>query len=320
MIETHQLTRRFGRQTAVDRITFATPKGEVVGFLGPNGAGKSTTIRMLTGYMVPTGGTATIEGFDIRLDPREVWKRIGYLPEGNPLYGEMRVREFLIYRARLYALGGKERKQAIARVLATCWLEEVRRKPIRHLSKGFRQRVGLASALLHDPPVLLLDEPTSGLDPSQIIEMRNLIRELAGKHTVLLSTHILPEVEVTCDRVIMIADGRIRAAGTLDDLMRSEAAGAAYIVEINDQRPVERLRRIDGVQNAVVRRIDDTWREVTITPEQSAGDLRPMIAAALRDGQQDVLARELRREAPSLERIFIRLTQGDLTRRQQEVA
>jgi ABC-2 type transport system ATP-binding protein len=218
MIHVSKLTRYYGDYPAVQDVSFDVARGQVVGFLGPNGAGKSTTMRILAGYQTATSGRATIAGIDVFWNPVEVRRNIGYMPENCPLYPEMRVREYLTFRGGIKGLHGRACSQRVEYVLGRCWLEEVRRQLIGTLSKGFRQRVGLADALLHNPPVLILDEPTVGLDPSQIRETRALIRELGQEHTVLLSTHILSEVEMTCDQAIIINRGRVAAAGRLEDL------------------------------------------------------------------------------------------------------
>ncbi|HEY4572707.1 MAG TPA: ABC transporter ATP-binding protein, partial [Thermoanaerobaculia bacterium] len=202
MIEAHSLTRRYGDFTAVDGISLSVREGEILGMLGPNGAGKTTTIRMITGFLPPTSGRVTVDGKDLFEAPREARRQVGYLPENVALYPEMRVREYLDYRARLEGLARAEARQAIAVAVERCLLEDVRDQIIGTLSKGYRQRVGLATAILHNPRVLVLDEPTVGLDPRQIISIRELIRELGRQHTLLLSTHILPEVELLCDRVV----------------------------------------------------------------------------------------------------------------------
>ena len=218
MIHVSNLTKYYGDYAAVRNVSFDVPQGKVVGFLGPNGAGKSTTMRILAGYLTATSGSASIDGLDVFWDPVAVRRRIGYMPENCPLYPEMRVVEYLHFRAGIKGLHDQARLDRIDYVLGRCWLTGVRRQLIGTLSKGYRQRVGLADTLLADPPVLILDEPTAGLDPSQIRESRKLIRELGEEHTILLSTHILPEVEMTCDRVIIINRGEVMMESKLADL------------------------------------------------------------------------------------------------------
>src|SRR5271169_485962 len=219
MITVKELTKRYARNTAVDHISFEIQKGQIVGFLGPNGAGKTTTMRMLTCFMPPTAGTATVAGFDVLEEPMEVKKRIGYLPETPPLYPEMRTGEYLEFVGRLKGLSKSELGKRVDYVCERCSVADVRDKLISKLSKGYRQRVGLAQAIIHNPDVLILDEPTAGLDPKQINETRDLITSLAGDHTIILSTHILPEVEKTCQRVVVINAGRIAAVGTPNELI-----------------------------------------------------------------------------------------------------
>jgi ABC-2 type transport system ATP-binding protein len=310
MIEARGLTRRFGTHTAVAGIDLDVARGDVVGFLGPNGAGKSTTLRMISGYLPPTAGKARVAGFDVRTQSRDVRRRIGYLPESTPLYPEMRVEEYMRFRARLYGLARRSRRAAIDGVLKRCWLADVRRQPIGQLSKGFRQRVGLAAAMLHRPPVLLLDEPTAGLDPAQIREVRALTRQLAGEHTVFLSTHILPEVEVTCDRVVIIARGRIRAHGRIDDLRHGVGAESIYVVECDGAIGAGWQPTIGPGVRVRAEPLEGAWRRLTITAPGGAGDLREAIALAVMKSGARVI-RELRRETPSLEQLFIRLTSGD---------
>jgi ABC-2 type transport system ATP-binding protein len=218
MIVVEHLTKYYGEYPAVRDVSFEVPRGRVVGFLGPNGAGKSTTMRILAGFLTATGGRATIAGHDVFADPIAVRRNIGYMPESCPLYPELRVNEYLRFRAGLKGLGWSARRKRIDYVVERCWLTDVRRQLIGTLSKGYRQRVGLADALLADPPVLILDEPTAGLDPAQIRETRKLIRELGTQHTMLLSTHILSEVEMTCDSVVIIYQGRVVEDGTLADV------------------------------------------------------------------------------------------------------
>lgn len=251
MISVSQLTKAYGQTLAVDRVSFEVPKGEIVGFLGPNGAGKSTTIRMLTCYLAPTSGGATIGGFDIFHQSKQVRSIMGYLPESTPLYGEMRVEEYLNFRGQLRGMNRSDRTRRIDYVIDRCWLGNVRKRAISHLSKGYRQRVGLADALLHNPQVLVLDEPTAGLDPTQNRETRKLIKDLAGDHTVMLSTHILPEVEAICTRAIVITSGRIVAQGPLDDLRKSRKMNARVVIEC--KAPSEELKsaleRVAGVRD-----------------------------------------------------------------------
>ena len=220
MIEVRNLTKRYGDLTAIRDVTFNVAKGEILGFLGPNGAGKTTTMRILTGFMPASSGTITVDGFDVFDQSFEVRKRIGYLPENPPLYTDMTVDSYLAFVARIKGLGNAQIAPAVDRVLGICGLTEVRGRLTGHLSKGFRQRVGLAQALIHDPPVLVLDEPTIGLDPRQIIEIRKLIRELAGNRTVILSTHILPEVSQICEKVVILAGGRIALEDRMENLVQ----------------------------------------------------------------------------------------------------
>jgi ABC-2 type transport system ATP-binding protein len=245
VIHVSNLTKYYGDYAAVRDVSFDVPKGQVVGFLGPNGAGKSTTLRILAGYLTATSGRATIAGLDVFWQPVEVRRRIGYMPENCPLYPEMRVVEYLRFRAGIKGLHGGEAKKRIEYVLDRCWVRDVRRQLIGTLSKGYRQRVGLADVLLNSPPVLILDEPTAGLDPGQIRETRKLIRELGQEHTILLSTHILPEVEMTCDEAIIINRGRVAAAGKLDEL---RAQGQTL-----EEMFVRLVERDDGEPAAVAR-------------------------------------------------------------------
>ncbi len=314
MIEAQGLTKRFGRFTAVDSIDLAIPRGRVVGVLGPNGAGKSTTIRMLAGILPPTAGRAAVDGLDVERHSKKVRRLIGYLPEAAPLYTEMRVAEFLKFRARIFGVERSKRRRQIDMAMKRCWLEDVRRRPIHQLSKGYRQRVGLAAALLHQPPVLILDEPTVGLDPSQIREVRGLLRELAQTQTILLSTHILPEVEVTCDEIIMIARGRVRAQGTIDQLRSHAQKIGRYVVEADSPKAEQALREMIGVKDVQSQPIDEKWRRIMVTAAEDASDLRDRIASLLHG--VGCAVRELRLEAPSLEHLFITM----IARAEQEAA
>src|ERR1700728_4410585 len=231
MIKVENLTKRHAGVTAINELNFEVEKGEIVGFLGPNGAGKSTTMKILTSFLPATSGRASIGGFDVFDQSIEARKRMGYLPENTPLYTDMRVGEYLRYRANLKGVAGRKVRQAVGDALELCSLRDVERKIIGALSKGYRQRVGLADALVHDPELLILDEPTIGLDPNQIRHVRELIKNLGGKRTVLISTHILPEVEIMCSRVIVIHKGKIRAADTAENLLRSHRAAGSIRLE-----------------------------------------------------------------------------------------
>lgn len=238
MIEARRLSKMFGSVSAVDRISFEVGRGEVVGLLGPNGAGKTTTMRLLTTYLPPTSGRASLRGHDVLDEPLEARRVVGYLPENAPIYGEMRVREYLNFRARLKDVPRSERRSAIAGAVSRCGLSDVQNRVLGHLSRGYRQRVGLADAIVHDPPILILDEPTAGLDPIQVREVRALIRELGERRAVLLSTHIMSEVEAVCGRVIIIAGGRV----ALDD--RLENLRVDNVLTVEARGPIDGVRKI----------------------------------------------------------------------------
>jgi ABC-2 type transport system ATP-binding protein len=312
VIVVSELSKVFGPVLAVDRVSFEVPKGEIVGFLGPNGAGKSTTMRMLTCYLPATSGTATINGFDIFHESQRVREHLGYLPENVPLYQEMKVEEYLDFRGRLRKMDRASRKQRIDYVVERCWLGAVRNRIISHLSKGYRQRVGLADALLHNPAVLILDEPTVGLDPTQIRETRKLIKDLGGDHTVLLSTHILPEVEAVCDRAIVIAGGRVVAQGTPEELRTSRRMAARVLVECKGPaKEVENvLSRVSGVSR--VELLDDAgggtngrYVVAAIRPKESY-DVREEVARTVI--QHGWPLREIRLEHATLEEFFVQVT------------
>jgi len=232
MIEVENLTKRYPGRTAVDGISFQIGRGEVVGFLGPNGAGKSTTLRILSSFLPATSGTARVAGFDVFREPDEVRRRIGYMPENNPLHLDMRVREYLKFRARLKGLGWRRSRERVDAVLQQCGLTDVAGRIIGQLSKGYRQRVGLSDALVHEPDLIILDEPTIGLDPHQIRSVRALVKELGKQHTVVLSTHILNEVEMTCSRVLILHRGRILAADRTEDLGRRMSLDGQVVAEV----------------------------------------------------------------------------------------
>ncbi|TDJ55105.1 MAG: ABC transporter ATP-binding protein [Planctomycetota bacterium] len=307
MITAQRLTRKFGRFLAVDAVDFEIPRGQVVGFLGPNGAGKTTTLRMICGYLRPTAGSVHVDGHDMAVSPRRGQRLIGYLPESAPVYAEMRVQEYLAFRARLFGVPRAARRKAIDRAMGQCSLVDVRRRPIHQLSKGYRQRVGLAAALVHEPPILVLDEPTSGLDPTQVRQVRALIRELAGSRTILLSTHNLAEVELTCDRILMFARGRLRASGTIDELRGAAAGESRYIVECDAADATAALKAIPGVGRVESAAPDGAWYRLTVIGENGAQDLREAIARVILKTGGSV--RELHREAPTLERLFVRIVE-----------
>jgi ABC-2 type transport system ATP-binding protein len=249
MIEAHQLTKDYGSVVAVKDVSFSVGAGEVVGFLGPNGAGKTTTLRILAGFLGATAGSVTIAGFDVATASLEARSRLGYMPESAPLYPELRVREYLAFRAALKRVPRRERKSAVARSLEQAAVRDVAETPIGQLSKGYRQRVALADALVSNPPLLILDEPTAGLDPNQIIEVRTLIRELGKSHTILLSTHILPEVEAVCDRALVIARGKLVAEGTLAELKARQRSRESVIGVHGDALKLEAvLREVPGIK------------------------------------------------------------------------
>src|SRR5665213_1230157 len=258
MITVKGLTKRYAHTTAVDHISFEVKKGQIVGFLGPNGAGKTTTMRMLTCFLTPTGGAATVAGFDILEQPLEVKKRIGYLPETPPVYLEMRIAEYLSFVGQLKGLSGTELRSRVDYVCERCAVADVRNKIIGKLSKGYRQRVGLAQAIIHNPDVLILDEPTAGLDPKQINETRDLIRGLAGDHTIILSTHILPEVEQTCQQVLIITKGKLVATDSVQNLQNRVRGVESLLLEVAgrngsvDSATVQhKLEQISGVSRVL---------------------------------------------------------------------
>ncbi len=305
MIEVQGLTKIYGGLKAVDDISFRAEKGEILGFLGPNGAGKTTTMRILSGSLGATEGTATVAGFEVHNRPREVKKRLGYMPEFPPLYNGMSVQGYLDFAARIKGVPRARRGAAVDRVLQLCGLARSRKRVIGQLSKGYRQRVGLAQALVHEPEVLVLDEPTSGLDPAQISEVRDVIKGLRGEHTVILSTHILPEVTMTCDRVVIIDRGRIIAQDTEKSLARRLAARQQLLLWV--ARPDEACQRalqdLPGVQEVVAG--DDGRYEVMV----GETDLREAAATAVVDGGWGLL--ELRQQSASLEEIYLRLVGGE---------
>jgi ABC-2 type transport system ATP-binding protein len=308
LIQVQGLTKYYDDRPAVVDVTFSVPRGQVLGFLGPNGAGKSTTMRILTGYISATSGTASIAGFDVFDHSIEVRRRIGYMPELAPLYGEMRVEAYLDMMCRLRGVAPNGRRRRIDYALEAAGLTERRREIIGRLSKGLRQRVGLAQAVVHDPDVLILDEPTVGLDPAQARETRDLVVELGRQHTVVLSSHILPEVSATCDRVVIIKEGRLVADDTPRNLSRRLGEGRSQQVEAvvrGDSLKIEQaLRALPGVQDVQVTELDDGERQVTVTGDQD--DLQDAVARAI--VQRGFGLRELRSQALTLEDVFLELT------------
>jgi ABC-2 type transport system ATP-binding protein len=310
MIEVDSLTKRYGRATAVDGISFKVEKGEILGFLGPNGAGKTTTMRILTCYLPPTEGKARVAGHDVFAEPMEVKKRVGYLPETPPLYPDMEVGEYLDFCAKIKGVASGERKTRIADAVEKCRVGDVRTKLIGKLSKGYRQRVGLAQAILHNPDVLILDEPTAGLDPKQIIETRELIRALAGSHTVVLSTHILPEVSMTCGRVVIINKGRVVAEDTPENLTRRlQGAGTIRLEVRGDEATLlEAVRSVQGVL-AVHLRAPHQGLNIVDVEAEAGRDLRADLARAVVNKGQGLVG--LQQHGMSLEEIFLHLTTAD---------
>jgi len=315
MITVQGLTKRYARTVAVDNVSFEVTKGEIVGFLGPNGAGKTTTMRVLTCFLPPTGGTAKVAGYDVLEQPMEVKRRIGYLPESPPLYPEMEVIEYLTFVGQLKQLRGDELKKRVDYVIERCSVGDVRTKLISKLSKGYRQRVGLAQAIVHNPDVLILDEPTAGLDPKQINETRELIQSLAGDHTIILSTHILPEVEQTCEKVIIINKGKVVAIDSVHNLQNRARGAESVRVEVEGRdgaldstRVLQRLEQVPGVSRVVQK---ETHEQRGVFEVESLKDrfIRGDLARAVVESGWNL--NELRPEAMSLEEVFLQLTGGE---------
>lgn len=305
MIEARHLTKRYAGRTAVDAISFEVGKGEIVGFLGPNGAGKSTTLRMLTCFLSASEGTAKVAGYDIYEDSVEVRRRVGYMPENVPLYPDMRVGEYLGFRARLKGLRHREARAAVAEAMDTCSLVAVERKMIATLSKGYRQRVGLADALVNKPELLVLDEPTNGLDPTQIRQSRELIRHLGETHTILISTHILSEVEMTCGRVIIIDRGKIRASDSPRNLVSRLRIPGSLLLEIRDDGSAEaKLAALVGVTEIAKGEVREGWTVFSITTDPNC-DIREAVSELV--VKEKWKLRELSSRTASLEDAFVDL-------------
>jgi len=319
LIEVEGLTKFYGNLPGIQDVTFKVNEGEILGFLGPNGAGKSTTMRILTGYMPPTSGTVRVAGFDVTKDPLEVQKRLGYLPENNPLYLEMTVLAYLNFVASVKGMRSGDKSAAMERVVAGCGLKNVASRIIGHLSKGYRQRVGLAQSLINDPPVLIMDEPTSGLDPAQIIEIRDLIRELKGNHTIILSTHILPEVNVICDRVVVIHQGRVAAEGSLDALATDAQEFVVIRVSaLGDAEALSSVLSTVGGVRAVNLKDAGSGSEVHLEVQVEKGDdVRADLAGAVSAAGGRLT--ELYQERITLEDTFVKIIGGE-QRRGEEAA
>jgi ABC-2 type transport system ATP-binding protein len=312
MISVKELSKRYARNTAVDHISFEVAKGQIVGFLGPNGAGKTTTMRMLTCFLPPTAGTAMVAGFDVLEQPLEVKKRIGYLPEAPPLYVEMRTAEYLTFVGKLKGLSGTDLRQRVETVCERCAITDVKNKLLGKLSKGYRQRVGLAQAIIHNPDVLILDEPTAGLDPKQINDTRELIRSLKGDHTIILSTHILPEVEQTCQQVIIINKGKLVATDSVENLQHRARGAESVLLEVEgrgvplDSETIQhRLETVSGVSRVLFK---ETRNNRSVFEVESLKDrsIRGDLARAVVESGWNL--NELRSAAMSLEDIFLQLT------------
>jgi ABC-2 type transport system ATP-binding protein len=315
MITVKDLTRKYARTTAVNHVSFSVDKGQIVGFLGPNGAGKTTTMRMLTCFLPPSSGTATVAGFDILDQSLEVRKHIGYLPESPPIYPEMGVAEYLRFVGGLKGLRGAELDKRVDYVLGRCAVADVKQKQLGKLSKGYRQRVGLAQAIIHNPDVLILDEPTAGLDPKQINETRDLIKDLAGEHTIILSTHILPEVEQTCEQVIIINKGRVVATDSVANLQSRARNAETMLIEVaprlgtlDPEQVTRELERVTGVSGVKVK--DRRAGAIIFETESRRGEMvRGDLARAVIGAGWDL--NEFRPASMSLEEIFLQLTGTD---------
>lgn len=300
-ISVKNISKRFGEQWAVHDISFEVNSGEIVGFIGPNGAGKSTTMKMITGYLPPTAGEVLINGLNTRENAMEVKKMIGYLPENNPLYHDMYVKEYLLYSAGLYGLKGKKATSRVDEIIALVGLTPEKHKKIGNLSKGYKQRVGISQALIHDPEVLILDEPTSGLDPNQIIEIRNLISSVGREKTVMLSTHIMQEVEAICDRVIILDEGKIRANETASEIGKSNHSGQTIQIELETPVSPNLWKKLEGVED-----VRELPGNIYLLASSQEKDIRSTIFKFAVEQNLSVLS--LNRRELSLEDVFRELT------------
>ena len=309
MIKVENLTKRYAGQTAIKDLNFEVGKGEIMGFLGPNGAGKTTTMRILASFMPPTSGRASVAGFDVFEQSLQARAHLGYMPENVPLYNDMRVTEYLDYRAALKGVPHRRVAERVGDVKELCGLKDVEKKLIATLSKGYRQRVGLADALVAEPDLLILDEPTIGLDPNQIRQVRELIKNLGKQHTILLSTHILPEVEMTCSRVIIIHKGRIEACDTPENLLGKirQAGGVVLEAKTGNDNGVEELKKISGVRD-VTSEFEDGWKIFSLRVE-SGTDVREEVFRLASERRWSV--RELSQRRATLEDVFVEITHAD---------
>tara|TARA_B100000925_G_scaffold157314_1_gene118184 strand:- start:1123 stop:2061 length:939 start_codon:yes stop_codon:yes gene_type:complete len=309
MIKVSNLSKKYVGKPAVDNISFNVESGEIVGFLGPNGAGKTTTIRMLTGYIPPTSGTALIGGYDIFLNSLIAKQKIGYMPENVPLYDDMRVREYLLFRAELKGLRGQDVRKHMNEALELCSIKDIKSQMISSLSKGFRQRVGLADALINKPPLLILDEPTNGLDPSQIRSFRELLKELAENHTILISTHILSEVELTCDRVLIINKGKMIGNNTPLELSEKIKSSTTISLELKSQDHDIRdtISNISGIKKVTLEKEEDDWKFYRIRVDYG-NDLREEIMNL--GNKRNWLIREIHYQRSNLEDAYIEMIQN----------
>jgi ABC-2 type transport system ATP-binding protein len=305
MIEVTDLWKNYGETQALRGVGFSIQRGEVVGLLGPNGAGKTTTMKIIVGYLTPSRGSARVAGIDVATDPLGVQRQIGYLPENAPLYADMLAQEYLEFMADVRQIPEGQRRSRIEQVVSECAISSVLTRPIGHLSKGFRQRVGLASALLHDPPILILDEPTGGLDPNQIVEVRELIRRLGRTKTIILSTHILSEVEVSCGRAVIVIDGRVRADGSLEELTRAKA----QLVTLKTDDPSRAADLFQGLPHVVRVEVDQAPNDFRVFRLHLDGDAEIGESVAEISRSNGWSMRELRRDDKSLEQVFRELTE-----------
>lgn len=313
MIEVRELTKSYGPTLAVNHVSFDAHAGEVVGFIGPNGAGKTTTMRILTCYLTADAGSATVAGYDVLEHAIDVRKNVGYLPESAPLYADMGVVEYLKFMTEIREIPKSQQKERLRSVIDICGLEGVIQKDIGELSKGYRQRVGLAQSLIHDPPILILDEPTSGLDPSQTIEIRNLIKEIGKEKLVLFSTHILPEVAATCTRILIIHRGEIVANGTLWELVSQVQSEDTLQVAIrgSEEAITSKLKELDGITGVQLVKTDDGTVNYEITSAGNGDNATEAIYQAAVQNEWGLI--ELRKEAVDLEDVFLHFTSGQIS-------